>query len=74
MGKADQNILKLLSVTPFLLELCPGDLEKVAGIATSRLVSAGTVLFHEGEVCERLYLVSSGLVALDMCMPRQGCT
>jgi len=74
MSNADQNILELLSTTPFLRELCPGDLDKVAEIASSRSVSAGTVLYQEGDVCETLYLVSSGLVALDMCMPRQGCT
>jgi CRP/FNR family cyclic AMP-dependent transcriptional regulator len=74
MSNADRNILKLLSATPFLRELCPGDQEKVAAIAASRQVPASTVLYQEGDVCERLYLVSSGLVALDMCMPRQGCT
>lgn len=74
MSNPDQSILKLLSATQFLQDLSPGDMDKVARIASIRPVEAGTVLYQEGDLCERLYLVSSGLVALDMCMPRQGCT
>lgn len=74
MSSDEKTILELLSKTQFLQTLCSGDLDKVARIASTRTVEAGSVLHQEGDVCEALYLVSSGLVALDMCMPRQGCT
>ena len=74
MSNAPLDVKATLSTAQFLHELSADDLGKVAAIASTTSVEAGAVLFHEGEACTTLHVVSSGLVALDMCMPRQGCT
>lgn len=67
------SIEELLRQAPFLQRLSPGDLTKVAQIAGVEQFQPDEVLFQEGSVCDRAYLVVEGLVALDMCMPRRGC-
>ena len=74
MSRDLSSVKDLLKTKSFLRQLSPGDLDKVAAIAEVRPVKARALLYHEGEVCESLHIVSSGLIALDMCMPRQGCT
>lgn len=70
---AVQNIdIALLKTLPFLAELSDGDLAKIAAIARSCKFETGTVLFQEGAVCDELYLITSGSVALDMHVPRRG--
>lgn len=74
MSTDERTVLELLHETQFLQKLSAGDLDKVAAIASIEHVEPSTVLYQEGVTCQMLYLVSSGIVALDMCMPRQGCT
>lgn len=73
MAGDERTIEERLRESPFLRTLSPGDLVKVAAIASLEEYDPPAVLFQEGSLSERLYLVSSGLVALEMCMPRRGC-
>lgn len=73
MPAAGKSAHALLEQTPFLSDLSPGDLAKVTAIATVEEYDSPTVLFQEGCDCDRLYVVSRGLVAVEMCMPRRGC-
>ena len=74
MAGSSIDVKASLSTAQFLHELSAEDLDKVAAIASTESFEAGAVLFQEGEICRRLHVISSGRVALDMCMPRQGCT
>jgi len=56
----------------FLKELSRKDLEKVAAIATVEERHVGTILFREGAISDRLYVILGGSVALDMHVPRRG--
>lgn len=69
----DLDVAELLREASLLEELTEEDLFKVSGIASVQNFDSAINLFQEGAVCERLYLVSTGLVALDMCLPRRGC-
>lgn len=62
-----------LKESRFLKDVSHGDIEKLAAIATVEHHAASTVLFQEGSECRQLYLVTEGLVGLEMCMPRRGC-
>lgn len=73
VGTAEE-LIKSLATAQFLRDLTSDDMNKVAAIASIKAVRAGAVLFKQGETSESLHIVSTGLVALDMCMPRQGCT
>lgn len=68
------DVKQALRTSSFLQALSPGDLDKLADIAQLHTVPAGTVIYQEGQLCDDVHVVSSGLIGLDMCMPRQGCT
>lgn len=72
-GNSDA-VFAMLSETPFGKGLSKEDLAKVAQIASSMQVDAPVALFQEGDQPEQLYLVVRGLVSLEMCMPRRGCS
>lgn len=74
MGKHASGLRATLAAAQFLQDLSPGDLDKVVAISSLKDIAAGTVLYQEGEICDAMHIVSAGLVGLDMCMPRQGCT
>jgi len=73
MSSKVPSIEELLRQAPFLQHLSPGDLAKVAQIASVEQFEPSDILFQEGSLCDRVYLVVEGLVALEMCMPRRGC-
>lgn len=73
MSSEIPSVEELLRQAPFLQKLSPGDLTKVAQIAGVEQFLPSDVLFQEGSLCDRVYLVVEGLVALEMCMPRRGC-
>lgn len=73
MADGRDALVKMLAATPLGRGLSVGDVEKVAGIAVVEQLDPPEVLFQEGAICDCLYLVTAGLVGLDMCMPRQGC-
>jgi CRP-like cAMP-binding protein len=54
----------LLSSVPYFSALAPEERARVAAAARRRRVTAGEILFLEGEPCAGLYLVRSGLVKL----------
>src|SRR5262249_37939078 len=50
----------------FVRGLPPQVLAELAALAGRREFTAGTVIFREGTACDELYLIDSGLVALDV--------
>jgi CRP/FNR family transcriptional regulator, cyclic AMP receptor protein len=54
---------------PFFSEFAADALPRLAAHARTRDLAAGQVLFTEGEVADRFFLVRSGLIALDMDTP-----
>ncbi|MCA9079277.1 MAG: Crp/Fnr family transcriptional regulator [Planctomycetaceae bacterium] len=68
------TIESMLANTPLGRGLSADDLSKLAAIASVVDAGAGKTLFQEGDKADQLYLVIHGLVGLDMCLPRQGCT
>ncbi len=74
MEKSNDSPEQLMRQIAFLASLSDGDVTKLARLASVLQLDARTVLFREGECCEQIFLVSSGSVALEMCLPRRGCT
>ncbi len=74
MNTKDASTAQLMRQIEFLSTLSDDDVAKLAQLASVERHEAGTVLFREGDECEHLYLVVTGRVALEMCMPRRGCT
>ena len=68
-----KSLVAILSESQFLKEVSPGDIEKLARIVTIERFAPAAVLFQEGSECGQLFLVTEGLVGLEMCMPRRGC-
>lgn len=60
--------IRLLRALPIFAALPPPELEGVAKELTPVPVRAGTTVFHEGDVGDRYYAVSSG----SLCIVRQG--
>jgi CRP/FNR family cyclic AMP-dependent transcriptional regulator len=48
-------------------------IEQISAVSLVIDYPAGTVIFREGHVSHTLHIVSSGCVALDMCVPARGC-
>ena len=72
MSKSSPSVLEWMQAIGFLPELSREDLEKVARLATVVEATPGTVLFREGDVADQISLVTKGIVALDMNVPRRG--
>ena len=49
-------------------------LEKLAPLSTVESMAAQSVLFEEGTLCDRIFFVIDGIVALDMAVPRRDST
>lgn len=56
----------------FALGLAPHILAELAVLATRREFQPGAVIFREGTACDDLFLIKSGLVALDLQVPGRG--
>ncbi len=69
---ATPSLSERLRTLRFLEDLSAADLDRVSALASVTSQPAGAVLFPEGAVCERLYVVLEGLVGLDMHVPRRG--
>jgi CRP/FNR family cyclic AMP-dependent transcriptional regulator len=65
-------VIECLRKTEFLSQLRPPLLEDVARCARRECVLGGRALFSEGSRNERLYLVHSGTIALEMRVPGRG--
>ena len=57
---------------PFLKNLPPAYLEILSECAAERLFRAGEVIFREGEIADRFYLLSAGKVVLEMQVMSKG--
>ncbi|MDP1648842.1 MAG: Crp/Fnr family transcriptional regulator [Rubrivivax sp.] len=64
-----QTPLQILRQHPFATEFRPEHLERLAEIAKAVHFDAGQVIFHEGEAFTVFYLLSDGMVALELEMP-----
>jgi CRP/FNR family transcriptional regulator, cyclic AMP receptor protein len=68
-----QSLQQLLRELAFTENFPPSVLEQIAAAAQVRDHPAGTVLFREGSENRTLYLICSGSVILEMCVPARGC-
>lgn len=64
-----ESIVARLRRQPFVKGMKPLQVEKLAALARQALFEPGQVLFREGEECAELYLIESGLVALEIAPP-----
>ncbi len=58
----------------FLSEAATKVRQRLASLGTLKTVPSGTVLFREGDYHDHFYVVQSGAVILEMCLPGRGCT
>lgn len=58
-----------LAAHPFARGLPPAGIERLAGLASSIQVAAGQRVFDEGAAADRLWLIGSGRIALDLRVP-----
>ncbi len=56
----------------FLKSLAPAYVEILAGCAEHREFRAGEIIFREGEIADRFYLIESGRVGLESHIPGRG--
>jgi CRP/FNR family transcriptional regulator, cyclic AMP receptor protein len=66
--------LELLRTIRLLDELPDRLLEKLAPLASVEQAAAKFVLFKEGALCDRVFFVIDGIVALDMYVPQREST
>jgi glutaminase len=52
-----------------LRELTPGQLAVVQSVLSTRVLTAGTIVYHEGDPADGLYLVGAGLLEVDVPNP-----
>lgn len=62
----------MLSEHPFLRSLAPAYLNILAECAEVREFPDGDVIFREGDIADRFYLIEQGKVALEMHVPPRG--
>ena len=82
MGGADsateclmnQELHRALAELQFSAALSDASLKKLGELVQSCEFATGNVIFSEGDEHPRLYLISAGEVALEMCVPARGCT
>ncbi len=72
MNIEERTVFELIREVDFLADLTDSDVNKIADEAEIRHLEAGAMVFQEGVVCENLYLVIDGSVAIDMHVPRRG--
>lgn len=72
MSSPERSAKEWMQQVGLFKELSLEDLQKVAKLATIERHSAGTILFREGAISDRLFLIGEGNVALDMHVPRRG--
>jgi CRP-like cAMP-binding protein len=68
-----QSLAEILKEVYFLHDLRPEYVEQIAKVARLRDYDALKVVFREGELAQRVYLIAAGNVALEMCAPSVGC-
>jgi CRP-like cAMP-binding protein len=68
-----QPLVEILEEVYFLHDLPPEYVEQIAKVARLRDCNALKVVFREGEPAQRVYLIATGNVTLEMCAPSVGC-
>lgn len=61
---------EFLKQVPLFRELKDNELEKIASICKEEAISAGTLIFREGEEGDALYIITKGSVKIDKALPR----
>ncbi len=64
-----QDLLQVLQKQPFVEVFRPEHTQKLAALARLVHVEPGQVIFHEGDTHSVFYLLSEGMVALELEMP-----
>lgn len=67
-----KNLLEALQAMEFTHGLEPEHLERLASMATEASFSEGEILFREGDMCDVVYLVREGQVAIRIHVPGRG--
>jgi CRP/FNR family transcriptional regulator, cyclic AMP receptor protein len=60
------SLLARIGRHPFLKDLDPSILSKLVIYSMPSEFAAGDVIFHEGEIANRFYLIEEGIVALEL--------
>lgn len=68
------SIVDALRNAKFAAGFGPDDLQTLASGARCKRISAGSVLFREGDRSDAFYVVQAGHLRLEMCLPARGCT
>lgn len=68
----DRVRLEQLSKVDVFAGLTPDALDLIANVATEETHSSGTVIFHQGEPGEKLYLILEGRVRISRTVPGVG--
>jgi CRP-like cAMP-binding protein len=63
--------LSTLQQHPFLAGFQPGHIERIRSLAREVHFDADHIIFREGDECSDFYLIVSGLVALEIELPRR---
>ena len=66
------DVLARLRGTPLFAELDDDALRRIADRCRTETVAADTVLFHEGDAGDRLYLIAEGAVRISRQIPGSG--
>lgn len=61
-----------ISAHPFLRSLSPEYVEILTGCAQDQAFPAGEVIFREGDIADRFYLILEGRIALESHVPPSG--
>jgi|SRR5215471_6141023 len=64
-----EAVLSTLQRHPFTEEFHPKHVEKLGSLATRVRFERDQIIFREGDECSELYLIVSGLIALEMVAP-----
>ena len=67
-------LYKSLNESSLFADLPAGVLDELAAVSVVLRFPANTVLFREGSENHNLYVIQSGQVVLEMCVPARGCT
>ena len=62
----DQALEAMLRKHPFVEAFEPAYVDKLAALAKDAHFERDQVLFHEGDECNEFYLITSGLIALEV--------
>jgi len=66
------NLLETLRHLPWFTDLTAGQIERMASIASLQRLSAGDILFREGDREDSLYVLLDGQIALEIEVPTRG--